>query len=158
MSKFPNGFDEIDRQLLNLLQKNNRLSADVLAQEVATSRSSIQRRLQKIRASGLIEAEIAVISPNLIDQKILAIVEVKLLNVRSDLLDDFRKLVNSHDDVQQCYYINGDTDFFIIISANDLKSYEQFSRRIFADNPNVDRYESSIVAGRYKVGLQVPIV
>ncbi|MEH6403943.1 MAG: Lrp/AsnC family transcriptional regulator [Sneathiella sp.] len=158
MTKLLDKLDDIDRKLLNLVQKNTRLSADTLAHEVGTSRSSVQRRVKKFRDTGLIEAEIAVISPDLMSQRILAIVDVKLRNVRSDLLDDFRRLVNSHDEVQQCYYINGNIDFIVIISADDLKSYEQFSRRIFADNSNVDHYQSSIVADRYKVGLQMPII
>ncbi|MEH6476893.1 MAG: Lrp/AsnC family transcriptional regulator [Sneathiella sp.] len=157
MRKLPVELDETDRKLLNILQKNNQYSADYLAHEVATSRSSVQRRLKRLRESGLIEAEIAILSPKLLDHKILTVVEVKLRNIRSDLLDDFKRLMNAHDDVQQCYYINGNIDFIVIISADDLKSYEQFSRRTFADNPNVERYHSNIVADRYKVGLQIPI-
>ncbi|MBL4741220.1 MAG: Lrp/AsnC family transcriptional regulator [Sneathiella sp.] len=158
MSKLLDGLDNIDRKLLNILQKNTRLSADILAHEVGTSRSSVQRRINKFRDTGLIEAEIAILSPDLMNRKILAIVEVTLLRYRSDLLDDFRRMANSHDEVQQCYYLTGKTAFIVIISADDLKSYEQFTRRIFADNPNVDQYQSRIVADRYKVGLQIPVI
>ncbi|EAQ63321.1 hypothetical transcriptional regulator [Marinomonas sp. MED121] len=157
MGKHPIELDRIDRKLLNIMQKDTRLSADFLAHEVSTSRSSVQRRLKRLRDSGLIEAEVAVISSELYEHKILSIVEVKLKNVRSDLLIAFKQLINSHDQVQQCYYINGDTDFIVIISADDLKSYEQFSRNLFADHHNVESYSSKIVADRYKVGLQIPI-
>ena len=72
MSILPITMDKIDRKLLNLLQKNNSLSAEVLAEKVGSSRSSVQRRIKRLRAEGAIAADIAVLSSKVIGEKLLA--------------------------------------------------------------------------------------
>lgn len=46
--------DEVDRKLIALLQDNARLSTVALAKAVALSRSSVQERLQRLEAGGVI--------------------------------------------------------------------------------------------------------
>ncbi|MDV7338242.1 Lrp/AsnC family transcriptional regulator [Terasakiella sp. A23] len=157
MSKLPTELDQIDRRLLNLLQQNNRLSAEILAEKVGSSRSSVQRRLKRLRTEGVIEADIAILSSKVLSNKVQAIVDVKLDNVRGDLLDDFRQSMLSLDCVQQCYYVTGEVDFIVILSLDSMQEYDQFTRAHFADAPNVRRYHSSIVADRVKVNLNVPL-
>ena len=55
--------DEFDRNLLGLLQENADLTSDQLATKVALSASAIQRRLKRLRESGVIERTIAVVAP-----------------------------------------------------------------------------------------------
>ncbi len=47
--------DGIDRQLIALLQDNARLSTVALAKAVGLSRSTVQERLQRLEAAGVIE-------------------------------------------------------------------------------------------------------
>ncbi|NVJ91717.1 MAG: Lrp/AsnC family transcriptional regulator [Methylocystaceae bacterium] len=157
MSILPITMDKIDRKLLNLLQKNNSLSAEVLAEKVGSSRSSVQRRIKRLRAEGAIAADIAVLSSKVIGEKLLAIVDVKLESVRRDLLDSFRKTMLALDEVQQCYFISGQVDFIVVISTDSLQAYDALAKQYFADNPNVYRYHSNIVSERVKVGLNIPL-
>jgi len=149
--------DKIDRQLLNLMQKDNRLSAGILAEKVGSSRSSVQRRLKRLREIGAIEADISVLSPKIASNKVLAVVDVKLSSVRRDLLDAFRQSMLALDEVQQCYFISGQVDFILLVSADSLQDYDALAKKYFADNPNVYRYHSNIVSERVKVGLQLPL-
>ncbi len=157
MSILPITMDKIDRKLLNLLQKNNSLSAEVLAEKVGSSRSSVQRRIKRLRAEGAIAADIAVLSSKTVGDKLLAIVDVKLESVRRDLLDGFRKTMLALDEVQQCYFISGQVDFIVVISTDSLQAYDALAKQYFADNPNVYRYHSNIVSERVKVGLNIPL-
>ena len=38
-----------------------------------------------------------------------------------------------------------------------MTAYEEFSRRVFNDNPNIRRFHSNVVIDRVKAGLQVPV-
>jgi Lrp/AsnC family leucine-responsive transcriptional regulator len=60
-------------------------------------------------------------------------------------------------EVMQCYYVTGDADFVIILTARDMKSYERFTQRFFFDNPQVRRFHTYVVMDRAKVGLAVPL-
>lgn len=153
----PNSLDATDKRLLEVLQRNNRLSADDLGERIGVSRSSVQRRMKRFRDEGIIEADISVLSPKAVGRPMTFIVEVELERERTDLLDEFRRSMLALDDVQQCYYVTGHTDFILIVTAADMAAYEEFSRQVFTDNPNIRRFHSNVVVNRVKSGLQVPL-
>jgi len=157
MHKMPIALDGTDRDLLEILQCNNRLSADELGDQVGISRSSVQRRLKRFRDEGIIEADISVLSAKAVGRPMTFIVEVELERERTDLLDEFRRSMLALEDVQQCYYVTGHTDFILVVTAIDMASYEEFSRKVFTDNPNIRRFHSNVVVNRVKAGLQVPL-
>lgn len=149
--------DKLDKQLLNLLQQDCRLSAELLAEKLNSSRSAIQRRLSRLKNEKAIQSEVAIISNEFQEQKVRAVVEVKLENVSAKILSDFKETMLRHPEIQQCYYVTGKVDFTVIVTADDIPSYEAFTRKIFAENPDIKRYHSNIIAENIKVGLQVPL-
>ena len=153
----PTVLDDVDKKILKVLQSNNRLAADELGDMVGVSRSSVQRRIKRFRDEGIIEADISVLSPKNIGRYMTFIVEVELERKRNDHLDEFRRSMQALEDVQQCYYVTGHTDFIIIVTSPDMAAYEDFSRQVFTDNPNIRRFHSNVVVNRVKAGLQVPI-
>ena len=149
--------DDIDRAILRALQRSTRLSIEALGDLVGTSRASAQRRLQNLRKTGVIAAEIAVVAPQMVATQMTFVVEVTLERERVDLLDEFRRSMAALEEVQQCYYVTGHADFILIVLANDMPSYERFTRRVFTENPNIKRFHTNVVVDRVKVGLSVPI-
>ncbi len=153
----PNALDDADKRLLEILQRDNRLTADELGEKTRLSRSSVQRRLKRFRDEGIIEADISVLSAKAVGRPMTFIVEVELERERTDLLDEFRRSMLELKDVQQCYYVTGHTDFILVVTSTDMAAYEEFSRQVFTDNPNIRRFHSNVVVNRVKVGLQVPV-
>lgn len=149
--------DETDRSILRELQQNARMSSEELGEKVGVSRSSAQRRVQILRETGAIEKEIAVVSTKHADATMTFIVEVELERERIDLLDEFRRSMLKLEEVQQCYYVTGHTDFILIVLAQDMVSYERFTRIVFTENPNIRRFHTNVVVDQVKVGLSVPI-
>ena len=49
--------DEFDLKLLDAVQRNNRLTAEQLAEKVCLSASAVQRRLQRFRERKVIETK-----------------------------------------------------------------------------------------------------
>ena len=62
--------DRADRALLEAVQKNNRLTSEELAQIVNLSPTACQRRLKRLREEGVIEADVAIISPKAVGRGI----------------------------------------------------------------------------------------
>ena len=156
MSDFPK-LDDIDRLLLAEVQRDNRQSIDALSAKVNCSASAVQRRLTKLRASGVIEADISIVSQEAMGWPMTFIVEVGLERERIDLLDTFRDTMRKLDEVQQCYYVTGNTDFILVVSTTDMRAYEDFSRRVFSENPNIRTYASHVVVNCVKNGRQVAV-
>jgi Lrp/AsnC family leucine-responsive transcriptional regulator len=149
--------DKFDLRILDLVQHNNRLSAEEIAEKAFLSPSAVQRRLRRLRQSGVIEADVAVISPEAIGRNLIAIVEVVLEREKPPILAEFKELMLNAPEVMQCYYITGDADFVVIMTAKTMQDYDAFARHFFSENPYVRRFRTSIVISKVKSGLTVPL-
>lgn len=153
------GLDPFDVRILDLIQTNNRLSTERIAEKVGLSPSAVQRRIREMRKNGVIHAECAVVTPESAGRMILSIVGVTIDKERplSKALKEFRELMVASPEVMQVYDVTGESDFIVIVSSKDMVDYEAVSRRLFMDNPNVRRYKSSLVIRRIKYGMTIPI-
>ena len=152
--------DLFDKKILDIVQQNNQLSADKIAEQVNLSASAVQRRLKRLRKDGVIEADVAIISPQASGRLLTIIVEVTLEQERliSSVLDEFKKLVLNTPEVMQCYHVTGNADFILIIAAKDMLDYEALTRRLFIDNRSVRRFQTSVVVSRVKSRSTVPFL
>ena len=85
------------------------------------------------------------------------IVRVTLVHERPDLIDTFKQSMNRTQEVMQCYYVTGGADYVLILSVPDMPAYEDFTRRFFIENTNIQRFNTIGVMDRVKVGLNVPV-
>ncbi len=149
--------DEFDVTLLNLVQRNCRLTAEELSSKVGLSASACQRRLNKLRQTGVIERDISIVAPETVGRQLTMIVEVTLEREHPNILSDFKRTMKATEEVSQCYYVTGEVDFILILTARDMRHYEQFTEQFFFDNPNIRRFHTMVVMDRVKQGLYVPI-
>jgi Lrp/AsnC family leucine-responsive transcriptional regulator len=63
----------------------------------------------------------------------------------------------SHEEVQQCYYVTGNADFILIITAQNMHEYEAITQKLFFTNDNIQKFHSNVVMDNVKVGLNIPI-
>ena len=149
--------DAADRILLGCLQKDARVSINELADASGLSVPSVQRRLKRLRSEKVIEREIVVIDAAALGQKMALIVLVELERERVDQLQAFQSMIRNEPHVQQCYYVTGEADFVLICVVPDMEAFQNLTQRLFFANQNVRRFRTSVVMGRTKVGLSVPV-
>jgi Lrp/AsnC family leucine-responsive transcriptional regulator len=142
--------DEFDLKLLDAVQRDSRLTADQLAEKVRLSPSSIQRRLRRLRDCKIIEAEVAIVSPEAVGRSLIGIVEVALDTDRPQVLEEFQRAIQSAPQVMQAYYVTGNADFILIVAAKNMKDYEAFAHRFLSKKPHVKHFRTSVVMRRVK--------
>ncbi|MCI5096758.1 MAG: Lrp/AsnC family transcriptional regulator [Rhodobacteraceae bacterium] len=147
--------DDTDSKILRLFQSNARLTADAISEEIGLSAPAVQKRLKKLRDTGVIEREIAVLDPARIGREMTIIVEVILERENRAHLDAFKRRMREASCVQQCYYTTGEADFVLILLVRDIKEYEAFTQTYFFDESNISRFKTSVVMDRVKVSLDV---
>lgn len=152
-----NELDRADMALLDAVQKNNRLTSDELADIVHLSPTACQRRLKRLRAEGVIEADVSIVSPKAVGRHLTMIVLVSLERERADIVDRFKAAIRSTREVMIGYYVTGDADFMIVVTARDMEDYEQFTRRFFYENHDIKSFKTMVVMDRVKAGFAVPI-
>ena len=147
--------DDKDLQILRLVQRNARLTAEAISQDVGLSPPAVQKRLKKLRDSGVIEREIAVLSPARLGRDMTVIVEVNLERENRAHLEAFKRKMRAADCVQQCYYTTGEADFLLILTVRDIQEYEAFTQAYFFDESNISRFKTAVVMDRVKASLDV---
>src|SRR5437879_544511 len=136
MNKFSMTPDQFDKHLLRLLQHNNKLTSEELAEKVGLSPSAVQRRLKKLRDEKIIEADISIVSPSVAGLDLTCIVDVALEKGNSTGLEKFKASMLKCTDVMQCYYVTGKYDFVLIVHAPTLQYYIEFTTKWLLDTPN----------------------
>jgi Lrp/AsnC family transcriptional regulator, leucine-responsive regulatory protein len=149
--------DEFDKKLLDLLQQNNMVTAQELGDKIGLSTSAVQRRLKRLRADKIIEADISIISPAAAGFGITCVVDVTLHLGSSKEIDGFKKLASASSEIMQCYYVAGTYDFVIIVNTRDMAHYEAFSKKYLMDNTHVKQFYTHVVMDRVKAGYSVKI-
>jgi len=149
--------DRIDLALLEAVQKNNRLTSEELAALVHLSPTACQRRLKRLRSEKVIEADVSIVSPKAVGRPITMIVLVALERERADIIDRFKTAIRNTREVMIGYYITGEADFILIVTAKDMEGYELFTRRFFYDNPDIKGFKTMVVMDRVKASFAFPI-
>lgn len=149
--------DAFDRAILTELQRNNLTPQRLIAERVNLSAPAVQRRIKRLHEEGVIAANVAVLEPAKVGQTLTAVITVQLVNDRPDLSRGFRARIAGETAVQQCYYVTGETDYVLVVTAADMEDYQAITRRLFEGDDNIRRYSTSIALERVKAGQQVPL-
>jgi Lrp/AsnC family transcriptional regulator, leucine-responsive regulatory protein len=154
----PPALDDFDLQILSRYQHDTRQTAESIGAAVGLSAAAVQRRLKRLRETGVIEAETARISPNAVGFPLSCVVAVDIEREGAAELAQFKAKMLACSDVQQCYYVTGDTDFILVVVARDMSAYESFTRDYLLSDANVRRFTTHVVMEAVKVSTSVPLL
>lgn len=149
--------DDFDLKILAILQKNNLTSQRVISECVALSPAAVHRRIERLHSLGVIAHDVAMIAPEKVGRLITLVVEVTVESERIEALTELKRVFSSAPEVQQCYYVTGESDFILIITARDMREYEALTQRLFFGHHNVKRFRTAVVMDRVKTTLDVPL-
>ena len=103
--------DTLDRQILALYQRDTRVPSEQIGEQVGLSAAAVQRRLKRLRESGVIVAETASLDCRQLGLGLTAIVHVDLIDESARATRAFRDKVTARGEVQQCYGVAGAADY-----------------------------------------------
>ena len=121
------------------------------------SASAAHRRLQRLWRHGVIEAQVAVVNPRAVGRPLVMIVGVEIERERPEDLRELKRWLAAEPAVQQAWYVTGESDFTLVITARDTEDYDAFMQRLVAENRNVRRFRTSVALSTLKRGLAVPV-
>jgi Lrp/AsnC family transcriptional regulator, leucine-responsive regulatory protein len=150
--------DEIDLRLLDALQADASLTNDALAARCHVSAPTALRRVRKLADAGVIERQVAILSPvHLAAPLLTAILEVTLSETAAERLSAFEALVAHDRAVQQCYRVNQGPDFVLVITVADMAAYHAFAQAVLTAANNVRNVRAFFSTHRSKFTTVVPL-
>src|ERR1700691_5488611 len=105
--------DRIDRQILEQVQLDGRISVAELARRVHLSTTPCLERLRRLERDGFIKGYIAQLDPSRLGFDLLAFIEVSLDRTNPDFFERFRLAVRDLDEVIECHMVAGNFDYLL---------------------------------------------
>lgn len=149
--------DRLDYKILEALQTDNHTPQRDIGDKIGLSAAAVQRRIKKMRELGIIEKNVSVIDRDKIGNNVTILVEIFLESERIALIDELKRDFSLVPEIQQCYYVTGDSDFFIVMIVPSMTYYENLTRKIFFANENIKRFRTIVVMGITKNSLEIPL-
>lgn len=157
MSDKPNEIDATDKRLLRALQTDCRRSTAELAEVMGVSQPVVWRRLQKLRALGFIDKEVAVLNRAKLGLNTQVYAMVKLSSVGRANLAVFAETIRSFPEVVECYVMMGSADFLLKVITCDIHAYERFFFERLSRVEGVQDVTSSVALSEIKPPSGLPI-
>ncbi|MFG6511362.1 MULTISPECIES: Lrp/AsnC family transcriptional regulator [unclassified Sulfitobacter] len=137
--------DQLDRKILNLLQRDASRSNVSVAEEVGLSPSSCLRRVRRLHKTGIIDRIVAILNPAKTGRPLKALVTVELELHGEQHMRRFLDLAVAEDAVSQAYAVTGETDVVLMLNLRDMAEFDALCDRLFRDQTNVARFFTMMV-------------
>lgn len=140
--------DDTDRQLLALLQKDDRLSLADLGKSVGLAASSVNERIKRLTTRGVIEGFHAHVAPDALGLDLLAFVFVGWSDPGVE--GPFLARVNSSAAVLECHHVTGTWNYLLKVRLPNTRELERFLVAVIKEVPGVQRTETIIALSSAK--------
>ena len=152
-----NDLGDADLRILRALQADSRRSTAELAELVGLSQPACWRRVQRLRDSGVIRREVAVLDREQLGFGATVFALVKLSSVGRANLAGFSEAIRGLPEVVECHVLMGAYDFLLKIVTRDIHAYQRFFFERLSELEEIQDVTSSVALSEIKAGTALPI-
>ena len=125
--------DELDRNILALLQQDSSLPLDEIARRLGASKTPVWNRIRKLKASGVITAEVALLDPDKLGLESCFFVLIRTAQHDADWLARFLKAVQDRPEVMEAHRLAGDIDYILKVRVPNARAYDTFYQALIKE-------------------------
>lgn len=151
--------DRYDRQILDVLQQDGRISNQDLAERIGLSPSPCLRRVRTLEESGLIVGYHALLDARKLGLSLMALIHISMDQHTPERFSNFEAQVAEIPEVLECLLITGqDADYQLKVAVRDMDGYQDLLLNRVTRIAGVTGVHSSFVLRRVvdKTALPLP--
>ncbi len=119
--------DRIDKQILQLMQGNARISNLELADSIGLSPTPCSRRVKRLEESGIIDKHVTLLKSAALGLNLTAMIGISMDRHTPERFENFEASVTALPEVLECLIVTGQSaDFLLKVVVRDMQHYEQF--------------------------------
>ncbi|TVQ66702.1 MAG: Lrp/AsnC family transcriptional regulator [Balneolaceae bacterium] len=149
--------DHTDRQIIDLLQENGRITNNELSRRIGLTTTPTLERVKRLEREGVIRGYTAWIDRELIEKGLTVFCRIKLTVHQLGEMEEFSKHIGNLPEILACYNTTGEYDYLLHVVVKDTVEYEQFLRKKLTQVPGVDRIYTSIVLSVLKEQSKIEV-
>ncbi len=125
--------DDLDRNILALVQQDASLPLDEIARRLGTSKTPVWNRIRKLRAAGVIRAEVALLDPEMLGLESCFFVLIRTAQHDTAWLARFLKAVQERPEVMEAHRLAGDIDYILKVRVANNRAYDAFYQALIKE-------------------------
>jgi Lrp/AsnC family leucine-responsive transcriptional regulator len=150
--------DRYDRQILQVLQEDGRISNQELAERIGLSPSPCLRRVRALEEAGLIAGYRALLDARKLGLTLTALIHISMDRHTPERFENFEAEVRELPEIVECLLITGqDADYQLKAVVRDMDAYQELLLERITRIPGVTGVHSSFVLRRVIERTTLPI-
>ncbi len=126
--------DNIDKKILEELQKNSSQPLSELSKKVGLSNTPCWNRIKKLEEEKIIKSKSIIIDNKKINLSITVFLSISIQNHTTEWLKNFQKVVNKYDQIIEVHRLTGsNSDYKITILSPSIEEYDNFQQRLIKE-------------------------
>jgi len=127
--------DRTDRKILSILQEDSSLAVAEVAGRVGLSQTPCWRRIQRLRADGVIERTVSLVQPEAVGLGLTVFITIEALDHSPEWLEQFTSVVSERPEVMDVHRMAGDIDYLLRVAVADMAAFDAFYRDLIKAIP-----------------------
>ena len=148
--------DRTDRKILAILQEDSSLAVADIATRVGLSQTPCWRRIQRLRADGVIERTVSLVHPEAVGLGLTVFIMIEALDHSPEWLNRFTAAVSAMPEVMEVHRMAGDIDYLLRVAVADMAAFDAFYRELIKAVP-LKNVSSHFAMERVKASTAYPI-
>lgn len=149
--------DQFDLRLLDVLQRDGRLTNQELADHVGLSASQCSRRRVALEQASIIEGYRAILSSKQVGVDLMVFVEISLSAHSPDIARSLFTLFDQREEIQEAYSLSGGADYLLKLTITDLRALSHIVNDMLLPHASVAHIRTFIVLDRLKQSTGLPL-
>eukprot|EP01037_Dinobryon_pediforme_P003332 gene3332-3376_t len=149
--------DRIDLKILDVLQRDGRISITDLADKVSLSATPCSERVKRMEREGVITGYYARVNPAALGKNLLVFLEIKLSAKSGEVFDKVKEELLYVPEVMECHLVSGDFDYLVKARLPEMNKYRQLLGEILKRLPASAESRSYVVMEEIKETLYLPV-
>lgn len=150
--------DRFDRNILQVLQEEGRISNQDLADRIGLSPSPCLRRVRALEESGIVTGYRALLNAKALGYTLMALIYISMDKHTPERFEHFEKEIIQIPEVLECLLVTGqDADYQIKLIVKDMDAFQDLLLNRITRIPGVTGVHSSFVLRRVVDKTAVPV-
>lgn len=149
--------DQIDKQILEILQENAKITNAQLSKDINLSPAPTLERVKKLENAGYIQSYHARLDAQKLGLGVATFVSVKLNKHNKSSNENFVKQVREIDEIVECHYVTGSSDYVLKVVSKDIDSYQSLIMNKISEIAEVDNMQTMVILNTIKDSDSLPI-
>lgn len=142
--------DDTDKKILNILQKEGRITTKALAEKLNLTTTPVFDRIKRLEKNKVIDKYACLLNEKYIERNLTVFISISIKNHGKTPVESFIREMDKLPEVMEVYHIAGNYDFLLKVMMKDMEAYQKFMLNKLSIIDNIDHVQSSFVLSNNK--------